>query len=118
MSKWGDLQRGLTDSLVKETQKILTPEKWDLLSDTGKAEMASIGAMMVECQMLEAAGIDVSVPRRALKAAMGNWKVAVMVKGSTVGDEILRDVKEAMVSAGEVVFKMLGAGLRGLVLGL
>jgi len=115
---WEVLAGTLSKDVLKRTEEYLTPSKWDLLSDRGKREVALIGEMLVQVNLMEASGVDVTNAKAALTAALGNWSCAVMITGASVGEEMLDDVKEALISAAEVTFQMLGAGLRGFIFGL
>ncbi len=117
MSKMDILKEQLTAAVMIRVENFVSPEKFDLISDEGKADVLEAAGMLIECTLLQAAGEDVSNARAAIKAALGNWSTAGRIKVAQHGDELIDEVKEGLIEAGEIVFKMLGAGLRGMVMG-
>jgi len=89
--------------------KIKLEDIWEDLTTEGQAAVEAAGHMLVTCALKRAAGEDVSVPERALRAAIGNWTIVGMVRAS-VGDEILGVLKAALITGLKIVLQGLTAG--------
>ena len=110
------LVQTLTAQLIAKTQSLIGQDAWELIPASGKEDVLLIGQMLVECALLTAAGLDVDNTVVALKAALGNWEIAGRIRVAAHSNAFLEELREALLTAGEVIFQMLGAGLRGLIL--
>ena len=120
MSKWDQLVAKQTTKIVDKAVSFVGKDAWDLVSDEGKQDVVTVAALLVECQLLEAAGEteDAGIAKAALQAALGNWETSGRIRASTHADEFVTLLKVGLVEAAEIGFKLLGASVRGLVLGM
>lgn len=114
---WDVLKSRLTDSVVDRVKGFVTLDKFQLISPEGQEQVIEAASLLVECQLRRAAGDDVEVAETALKAAIGNWELAGKIKSAQLGDEFLEELKEGLIEAGQIVLSMIGAGIRGLIVG-
>lgn len=117
MSEFNDLVDRVSDRIIDKAREFITTDAWDLISDDGKQDLLSCATLMAECALREAIGQDCSLVKAALLAAIGNWESSGRIRMAGHVDEFLDILKEGMIEAGEIAFRMLGASVRGLVLG-
>lgn len=115
--QWQKLRDALTASVVKRTRDYVGKQKFDLISEKGQSDVVETAELLVECQLLRAAGEDVSAAELALKAVIANWATAGHIKASQHTDEFLNELKEGLIEAGQIVLSMIGAGIKGMVTG-
>ena len=113
--QYAELVEGLKGKVLDRVKVFVTEDAWDLVPDDGKAEVAEAAMLLVECGLLEAMGHDVSGARAALRATIGNWEMAGKIRAAGHVDDFVALLKDGLMEAAEITFKLLGAGLRGLL---
>ena len=94
---WGKILKGMSRGVVDKAKDFVTEDAWNLISDEGKVEVEECAAMMVEAQLLKAAGEDVDAIILAIEAAIGNWAMSGKIKMAQHTDEFLDELKDGLL---------------------
>ena len=103
---WDGLAKGLTDKTIVGIRKFISEDAWNLVTDEGKADVADVAALYIECGLLEAIGGDTTVAKAALSAALGNWEMSGRIRAAGHVDDFVADLKVALVKAAGIALTL------------
>jgi len=95
--KWGDVLTGMTGGVVSKAQDFVGQDAWDLVSDEGKSAVFECAGLLVECQLMKAAGHDVTAAEAAVKQAIANWALSGEIRVAAHTDEFLDELKAGLL---------------------
>lgn len=95
--EWKEVVAGMTSGVISKATEFVGTDAWDLVSDEGKKDVIECAALLVECQLLKAAGQDVSNAEQAVRQAIANWGLSGKIRVAQHRDEFLDELKAGLL---------------------
>jgi hypothetical protein len=112
------LVQGLLARTLQEMRNIIGDENWSLIPEEGQIDLAEVAELLIECQLRRASGEDVGEVEEALRAAVGAWRMVARIKVERMGHQWWEIMRDALIEAAGIALGILGAGVRGMVMGV